>query len=94
MLEKLDFTALKETFKSFLRGLYFSVLGVVGTSIASLATDESLLDNYVNLGDVYVPVGVGIAAVLAGIAKMIDRYIHKNKNIELNGIFVTDLLEK
>jgi hypothetical protein len=86
--------ALKETLKSFLRGLYFAVLGVVGTSIASLATDESLVNSVVNIGDVYVPVGVGIAAALGFLAKMIDRYIHTNDNIKLNGITPADLLER
>ena len=82
----MDTKALKETLKSFLRGLYFAVLGVVGTSIASLATDESLTSNAFNIGDIYVPIGLGIAAGLTALAKLIDRYVHQHKDIPLKGI--------
>lgn len=86
--------ALKETFKSFLRFVYFGVLGLVGTGLTSLIASESLQNTVVNIGDVYLPVGVVIVAVLGGIAKMVDRYIHTNENINLNGITPTDLLER
>lgn len=90
----MDKKALKETLKSFLRGLYFSLLGTLGTAIAGLATDKNLVDNFINVGNVYVPVGVGIAAALAGLAKLIDRYVHENENMTLNGITPLDLLER
>lgn len=90
----MDIKALIETGKSFLRGLYFAIVGVVGTSLASLATDESLVDNVVSINGVYLPVGVGIAAGIGFVAKLIDRYVHKNQNLSLNGITPTDLLER
>jgi hypothetical protein len=85
---------LRETFKTFLRGVYFAVLGMLGTFLASLATDQNLLDTVVTIGDVYLQVGVVLSAVVAALAKMIDRFIHKNDNINLNGITPVDLLDR
>lgn len=90
----MNIKALKETLKTFLRGLYFSLLGTLGTSLYALSTDKNVIDNFINLGGVYVPVGVGIAGALAGLAKLIDRYVHKNENTSLNGITPLDLLER
>ena len=78
--------ALKETFKSFLRFVYFGLLGLVGTGLTSLIASENLQNTVVNIGDVYLPVGVVIVAVLTGIIKLIDRYVYANKNIDRNGI--------
>ena len=89
----MDKKALKETVKSFLRGLYFTVLGLVGTFITSLATSADLQNKVIHVADyVYLPIGVVIVAVLAGLAKLIDRYVHTNDNINLNGITPTDFL--
>lgn len=78
--------ALKETFKSFLRFVYFGLLGLVGTGLTSLIASENLQNTVVNIGDVYLPVGVVIVAVLTGLVKLIDRYVYANKNIDRNGI--------
>ena len=78
--------ALKATFKSFLRFVYFGLLGLVGTGLTSLIASENLQNTVVNIGDVYLPVGVVIVAVLTGLVKLIDRYVYANKNIDRNGI--------
>lgn len=85
--------AFKETLKTFLRSVYFTVLGLVGTFITSLATSTDLQNKIVHLfGDIYLPIGVIIAGLLAGVAKLIDRYVHTNENINLNGITPTDFI--
>jgi len=87
--------AVKETLKSFLRGLYFALLGFVGTFITSLATNADLQNSVVHVaGETYLPVGVLIVGGLTALAKLIDRYVHTNENINLNGITPTDLLER
>lgn len=84
--------ALRKVLASVLRALYFGLLGVLSTFLTSLAANESLMNTAVNIGDIYVQVGVLLAAVVALIAKAVDEYIHKNKDIELNGITPKDLL--
>ncbi len=87
--------AVKETLKSFLRGLYFALLGFIGTFITSLATNADLQNTVIHIADdVYLPVGVLIVGGLTALAKLIDRYVHTNENINLNGITPTDLLER
>lgn len=78
--------ALIETFKSFLRFVYFGLLGLVGTGLTSLIASESLQNTVISIGDVYLPVGVVIVAVLTGVVKLIDRYVYANKDIDRNGI--------
>lgn len=85
---------LKETGESFLRGFWFLFLGVFVTFLTSLATDQDLINTTVNIGEVYLQVGVALSALVAGIAKLIDRYVHKNDNIELNGITPRDILDR
>lgn len=85
--------AFKETLKTFLRSVYFTVLGLVGTFITSLATNADLQNTVIHInGDTFLPVGVVIVAGLAGLAKLIDRYVHTNDSIKLNGITPTDLI--
>jgi FtsH-binding integral membrane protein len=78
--------ALKETLKSFLRFLYFGLLGLVGTFITSLMTSSDLQNTVITIGDTYLPVGVVIVAALTGLVKLIDRYVRENENNSLNGI--------
>lgn len=82
----MDTKALKETVLTFLRGMYFTVLGAVVTFLVSLTADQSLLATKLTIGDLSLPVGVVIVGAIASIAKLIDRYIHKNENINSNGI--------
>lgn len=85
---------LKETVKSFLRFVYFGLLGLVGTFIASIATSTDLQNTVINIGGMYLQVGTAIGVGLAGLAKLIDRYIHKADNIKLTGITPVDLMRK
>lgn len=82
----MDFKALKETLLTFLRGVYFTVLGILVSFLVSLSADQSLLATKLSIGDWSLPVGVVIVGAIAGVAKLIDRYIHKNENIKYNGI--------
>ena len=85
--------ALIETLKSFLRFLYFGVLGLVGTFITSMIASTDLQNTTVNVGDLYLPIGVVIVAGLTGLVKLIDRYVHTNKDITGNGI-APELLQR
>jgi Na+-transporting NADH:ubiquinone oxidoreductase subunit NqrE len=78
--------AIIETIKSFLRFMYFGVLGLIGTFLTSLLANEDLINTVVNIGGVYLPVGAVIVAVITGVIKLIDRYVHTNKKYERNGI--------
>jgi len=90
-----DKKALVETLKSFLRGGYFTLLGLLGTFITSLVASPDLQNTVIHIADdVYLPVGALLVFVLGMIAKAIDRYIHTNDNIKLTGITPTDLLER
>ena len=73
--------------------MYFGFLGLVGTGLTSLIASESIQNTVVNIGGVYLPVGVVIVAVLTGIIKLIDRYVYANKNIDRNGI-APDFLQR
>ena len=79
-------TALTETVKTFGRFIYFGVLGLVATFLASLVAGGTLNDIAITLGGQSFNVGFVIVVVVAGIAKAIDRYVHTNDNIEANGI--------
>lgn len=81
-----DKDALIELGKSFLRAVWFGILGVLVTALFSLASSESLMNAVWCWGDLCLQVGVMLAAGVAGLAKLIDRYIHKSENTDLNGI--------
>ncbi len=82
----MDTKALKEVVKSFLRFLYFGVLGLVGTFISSLLASADLQNTVINIGDAYLPVGIVIVSVLTGLVKLIDKYVRSSDNNDLNGI--------
>jgi uncharacterized membrane protein (DUF485 family) len=90
----MDRKALTETFKSFLRFMYFGFLGLIGTYITQFLANTDMENTVVSIGGVLMPVGVVVVTVLAGVVKLIDRYIHTNKNINLNGITPSDLLDR
>lgn len=90
-----DKKALKETIKSFLRGGYFTLLGLVGTFITSLVASQDLQNTVIHIADdIYLPVGAFLVFVLGLVAKGIDRYIHTNDKISLTGITPADLLDR
>jgi hypothetical protein len=81
----IDKKALIELLKSTGRAVYFGVLGVLSTVLVALAADADLLSLVWTLGEISLPVGVWIAAGIAGLVKAIDRYIHKSGS-DANGI--------
>ena len=79
-------TALKETLKSIGRGLWFGVLGLVAVALTALATSGAVSDITVIVAGVSVNLSFVILAVVGFVAKTIDTYIHKNDNLDSNGI--------
>lgn len=83
--------ALIETLKSIGRGLWFGILGLVVVALTALASSGAVNDISVTVGGLTVNLAVIVVAVVGFIAKTIDTYIHKNPNIDSNGIAPTFL---
>lgn len=79
--------ALKETFKTIARALYFGLLGIIVLVLTVVSTSPDVATATVTLPifDITLSVGALIVAGTAGLAKIIDRYIHKS-NSNANGI--------
>jgi hypothetical protein len=82
----MDKKALIELGKSFARFMWFGLLGLVGTFLAGLLTSGQLENIYVHVGDLYINISFVILAVITGIVKAIDKYVHESKAIPSNGI--------
>lgn len=78
--------ALTETLKSVGRGLWFGILGLIVVALTALASSGAVSDIRINLGGLTVNLAVVVVAVVGFIAKTVDTYIHKNSNIDSNGI--------
>lgn len=80
--------ALKETLKTIARGVWFALLGVVVLVLTVVAGSPEVAKATVTIPvfEFTVSVGALIVAGAAGLAKVIDRYIHKSKTTDLNGI--------
>lgn len=78
--------ALIETLKSLGRGLWFGILGLIAVALTALASSGAVSDINVSLAGLTVNLSVVVVAVVGFIAKAIDTYIHKNPNIDSNGI--------
>lgn len=78
--------ALIETLKSIGRGLWFGVLGLVAVALTALASSGAISDITVVVAGVSVNLSFVILAVVGFVAKTIDTYIHKNDNLNSNGI--------
>lgn len=78
--------ALIETLKSIGRGLWFGILGLVAVALAALATSGNISDINITVAGMTVNLSVIIVAVIGFVAKSIDTYIHKNENLDSNGI--------
>lgn len=87
----MNINALIELAKSFGRFMYFGILGLVTTWIASLIASGSLNDVQVTIGGSKVSVGIVLVMILTGLYKLIDRYIHVNEDISSNGLAPTFL---
>lgn len=78
--------ALVETLKSIGRGLWFGVLGLIAVALTALASSGAISDINIVVAGVSVNLSFVILAVVGFLAKTIDTYIHKNENINSNGI--------
>jgi hypothetical protein len=85
-MNEYDKNALIETLKSIARGIYFGVLGLVSVALTALATSGAINDVMIDVGGLMVNLSFVIVAVVAFIAKTIDKYIHENENIDSRGI--------
>ena len=80
--------ALKETLKTIARGVWFGLLGVVVLVLTVIAGSPEIATATVTVPVLNITLSVGalIVAGVAGLAKVIDRYIHKSNATELKGI--------
>ena len=81
-----DKSAAIETLKSIGRGLWFGILGLVAVALAAVASSGAISDITVVVAGVSINLSFVILAVVGFVAKTIDTYIHKNDNIDRNGI--------
>ena len=82
----LDKKALLETLKSFARFVYFFLLGALVTALVTLAATPQVMALTITVAGMTVPLGSLLAMVIAGLAKLLDRYVRANQNIDANGI--------
>lgn len=84
----MDTKALKETFKTIARGLWFGLLGIVALVLTVIATSPEVAQATVTVPIFNIELSVGgiIVAGVSALAKVIDRYIHKSKRTGSNGI--------
>lgn len=78
--------ALIETVKSVGRGLWFGILGLIVVALTALATSGDVSNVNVTVAGLTVNLSVVIVAAVGFIAKSIDTYVHKNDNLNSNGI--------
>lgn len=82
----MDKKALTELGKSFLRFMYFGILGLIGTFLTGLLASGELANVYIHVGELYINISFVILAVITGAIKLIDRYRHVSTNNDTNGI--------
>jgi hypothetical protein len=80
--------ALQETLKTIARGLWFGLLGIIVLILTVVASSPEVAQATIVLPifNITLSVGALIIAGVAGLAKVIDRYIHKSIDITSNGI--------
>lgn len=78
--------ALFATLKSLGRGIWFGLLGLIVVALTALATSGAVSNVTVQIAGVGINLAYVILAVVGFAAKTIDTYIHKNDNINSNGI--------
>ena len=88
----MDYMAIKETLKTVARGIWFGLLGIVVLLLTVLTTSPEVADATITVPvlDITLSAGAAIIAGAAGLAKLIDRYIHKSDS-DKNGIAPTFL---
>ncbi len=83
---KYDKKAMKELGKSFLRFMWFGLLGVLVAFLTGLLTSQDIREVTWTVGETAVPIGVWIILGIGFAIKALDRYIHKSKNTKLEGL--------
>ncbi len=80
--------ALVETLKTVGRGLWFGLLGIIVLVLTVVAGSPEIAAATVTVPALNITLSVGalIVAGVAALAKVIDRYVHKSTNNDLNGI--------
>lgn len=78
--------ALIETLKSFARGIWFGLLGLVAVALAAVASNGAIAHNDINVYGFTLNYSALILAVVGYLAKMVDTYIHHDKNFDTKGI--------
>lgn len=80
--------ALLETLKTVGRGLWFGLLGIIVLVLTVVAGSPDVAAATVTVPVLNITLSVGalIVAGVAALAKVIDRYVHKSTNNDLNGI--------
>lgn len=79
-------TAIIEVLKSAGRFLWFGFLSLVVVVLTSIASDGAITEASVVIGGQQVQVGFLLVALIGTVIKALDRYIHVNKNISINGL--------
>lgn len=83
--------AIVELLKSAGRYVWFALLGVVVVALTALVGAPEVVSATVTIAGMEISVGFIIVAIIGSVIKGIDLYIHKNKNIDSNGIAPTFL---
>lgn len=84
----MDKTALVETAKTVARGVWFGLLGIVVLVLTVVAGSPEIAAATVTVPVLNITLSVGalIVAGVSSLAKIIDRYVHKSRSTDLNGI--------
>lgn len=82
----MDKKALIELGKSFARFIWFGLLGLVATFLTNLVASGQLDNIVIDLNGFALNASVLVLAIITGIVKLIDKYVHESKTIESNGI--------
>lgn len=82
----MDKKALIEVGKSFLRFVWFGVLGLIGTFLTNLVASGQLDNIVVDVNGLALNLTVVVLAIITGIVKLLDKYVHESRTIEANGI--------
>lgn len=82
----MNIKALIETLKSLGRFIWFGILGVILTALTVLSTSKELSEIVINIGGMSINASFIVLAIITGVIKMIDSYIHNNEKTPLNGI--------
>jgi len=82
----MDKKALIELAKSFGRFLWFGILGLVATFLTNLVASGQLDNIVIDLNGFALNASVVVLAIITGIVKLIDKYVHESKAIDSNGL--------